>query len=83
MPYFGDEEPFQFKALLLCGPEFLTHLPWVFLVSVITKPFLSYCGYKDRSLGIPSLVPEQLFFSTWTAMSCKDLGEELKNNVFG
>lgn len=67
---------------LLCGAEFLTHLPWVFLVSVIAKPFLSYCGYRDRSLGIPALVPEQLF-GTWTAMSCKDLGEELKNNVFG
>lgn len=39
MPYFGYEELFQFKAPLFCGPEFLTHFPWVFLVSVITKPF--------------------------------------------
>lgn len=53
MPYFQCEEPFQFKAPFFCGPAFFKHLPQVFLVSVIPKPFLSYCDFRDGSLGTP------------------------------
>lgn len=51
MPYFGYEEPFQLKAPLFCGPEFVKHQLQLFLVSIIPKPFLSFCGYRDGLHG--------------------------------
>lgn len=50
MPYFGYEGTFSLKAPFFCGPEFVKHLLQVFLVSVIPKPFVSYCDYRDDHL---------------------------------